>query len=228
MSRSSALHHCSAARWMPCTDRHPTAGHSSPADLREGTDDEATQPGGTGSTTADAGPARHLVTRSHWYSRHQLCVAPPDVPARPLGQQPPIRGRQGHAPGHCDHGTRGPEVRCFGCCAAPPPGPSMEHRLPVAVLHQCSVAVDRGSTGRHSTARRLVADLRKRHELAQAEPGRYDRVRALNPRVRGSSPWRRTRSRTLTCTYAIGKILCRSHVDVPVLERCSLAESGAA
>jgi hypothetical protein len=50
----------------------------------------------------------------------------------------------------------------------------------------------------------------------------------LNPQVRGSSPWRRTRSRPLTCTHAIDKILCRSHVDVPVLERCSLADTGAA
>ena len=70
------------------------------------------------------------------------------------------------------------------------------------------------------------ADLRERHALAQAEPERYDRVRALNPRVRGSSPWRRTHNKSLTCTHAIDKILCRSHVDVPVLERCSLADTG--
>jgi len=41
----------------------------------------------------------------------------------------------------------------------------MEHRTTVAVLDQCSVAVDRGGTERHPVARWLVADLRKRHEL---------------------------------------------------------------
>ncbi len=48
----------------------------------------------------------------------------------------------------------------------------------------------------------------------------------FSPRVRGSSPWRRTHSRLLTCAHAIDKIICQSRVDIPVLERCSLAGSG--
>ena len=184
---------------------------------------------GTGSTTPDRRTAR---------------TSPPDSSALVLSTPPAgcITGRLrdpssarthrcdrtgGHAPSHCDHGTRGPVVRCFGCCAAPPPGRSIEHRLPITVLHQCSVAMDGGGIGRHPKARRLVADLRKRHELAQAEPGRYDRVRALNPRVRGSSPWRRTNNRSLTCAYSVSKIICLSRVDSSVLERCSVAGTGA-
>jgi hypothetical protein len=217
------LHGCSAAA---------DAGHSLATDgralarrLREGDGDEATQPG-TGST-ADGGPRTS--------PRDSIALAfstppvgpPPDLcatPPRPAPTDPPHRG---HGPGHCDHGTRGPVVRCFGCCAAPPPGRSIEHRLPITVLHQCSVAMDGGGIGRHPKARRLVADLRKRHELAQAEPGRYDRVRALNPRVRGSSPWRRTNNRSLTCAYSVSKIICLSRVDSSVLERCSVAGTGA-
>jgi hypothetical protein len=61
-----------------------------------------------------------------------------------------------------------------------------------AVLDRCLVAAQATGTSRHVTARRLVAGLPKRHKLTRAEPGRHDRVRALNPRVRGSSPWRRT------------------------------------
>jgi hypothetical protein len=83
----------------------------------------------------------------------------------------------------------------------------MEHRDTVAVLDQCSVAVDRGGTGRHPAAQRLVADLRKRHQPARARPVRYDQVRTLNPRVRGSSPWRRTRSKAVTCRFAAHKIV---------------------
>jgi hypothetical protein len=89
------------------------------------------------------------------------------------------------------------------------------------------VATQVTETSRHTTTVRSAAGVRKRHQPARTGPRRHGRVRALNPRVRGSSPWRRTRSRPLTCTHAIDKILCRSHVDVPVLERCSLAETGA-
>jgi hypothetical protein len=96
------------------------------------------------------------------------------------------------------------------------------------VLDQCSVAVGDTDICRHKLVLRGGAELRNQPKPASAGSQRHIRVRALNPRVRGSSPWRLTRSRLLTCTHAIDKIICRSHVDVPVLERCSLAESGAA
>ena len=117
---------------------------------------------------------------------------------------------------HCDQRTRSPLLRPS---QLPQPGLSIERQMPVAVLHRCSVARQVTGLSRHRATQPLVADLRKRHYPTHAEP-------ALNPRVRGSSPWRRTRSRPLTCTHAVGKILCRSHVDVPVLERCSLADTG--
>ena len=82
------------------------------------------------------------------------------------------------------------------------PLPHLVRRWSTDCRSRCSISArwpwTGAGTGPHPTTQRLVADLRKRHERTQAEPRRYDRVRALNPRVRGSSPWRRTRSRPLT------------------------------
>ena len=100
-------------------------------------------------------------------------------------------------------------------------------RCRVAVLHRCSVARQVTGLSRHRATQPLVADLQRRHYPTHAEPEQHHQVQVLNPRVRGSSPWRRTRNWSLTCTYAVGKIIRLSTVDVPVLERCSLAGTGA-
>jgi hypothetical protein len=64
--------------------------------------------------------------------------------------------------------SRGPDMATrqgdpTGRSTAPPPRSSIEHRRPVAVLHQCSVAAQVTGMSRHATTRRLVADLRERH-----------------------------------------------------------------
>jgi hypothetical protein len=91
--------------------------------------------------------------------------------------------------------------------ASPPLRPPIEHRPPDAVLDRCSVAAQVTDTSWHTTALRSDADLRKRHQPARPGPRRHDRVRALNPRVRGSSPWRRTHGKPLTCTFAADKVV---------------------
>ena len=77
---------------------------------------------------------------------------------------------------------------------------------PVPVLDRCSVAAQVTDISRHMTALPSDADLRKQHQPTRARPRRHSLVRALNPRVRGSSPWRRTHSKPLTRTFAAIKI----------------------
>ena len=67
-----------------------------------------------------------------------------------------------------------------------PPGRRPCHRAPIRRLSTSTALIG------PSQRTRLATDLRKRHQPAQAEPGRQSQARALNPPVRGSSPWRRT------------------------------------
>jgi hypothetical protein len=75
----------------------------------------------------------------------------------------PVRRRSIASPVGAWSTSSGPKIRCLDRPTAPPPCPSIEHQMPVAVLHQCSVARQVTGLSRHRATRRLVTDLRKRH-----------------------------------------------------------------
>jgi hypothetical protein len=60
------------------------------------------------------------------------------------------------------------------------------------VLRGCSAAAVLSGMSRHTLTYTCADDVRKRHRLARSGIGRHGEQLALNQRVRGSSPWRRT------------------------------------